>query len=406
MRHVCLLIAAALPWGAAAPLRAQSSSASGASGRTPLTLSASLFSAQESTTESTGLPPEQGRLNLALGYAHNTRRHAVSLSAGSVLPYSGGLQRDRISYAGGVQFSSQLGRRTRFDASQSISLQPLNIGAITGSAESFPGGAVTSLASSTGLFSAQETKHDGAFSLSRALSARSSAAVSFTHSESTSPGQLPASSRLVAVSLQRRLSAAAAFHAGYGFGTATFASESADPGMRHDIDVGFSLSRPVPFSTRTVFDGSTGTALVTDGTRHRLRLVASGGLFRAFGRWSSRVGYSRPMQYVAGFKQPFFSDAVNLSLDGRPWTGWGVSLASGAARGSVGFGDGSRGYASYSVSMRLQRAIARDWHFEAEGFATSFHFISGTVAGAPLPPRLERRGVRVGVSWSTAWLRR
>jgi hypothetical protein len=402
--HACALLAAVLS-GAPVSVSAQAST-SGAptTGGAPLTLAASLFSAHESMAENTRRP-EQGRLNLALGYSRRTPATGLDFSASSVVPYAAGPRVEDASYAGSGRYSAQLGRRTRLDIAESVSQQPLNVAAVSGALAAAPGAAIPLGASATGVLSLRETRVDGSFSLARTLGPRSSATFSFTHNDSRSPGQRPASSRLLSARFERRVSAATAVHAGYGVGTATFATETTVPGVRHDVDFGISYARPLPFSRRTMLDASTGSTLLTDGIRHQLRLVVNGGLFRSLGRWSARLGYSRPIQYVAGFHQPFLSDAVHVSVDGRPGDAWQLSMASGVARGSVGFGGGSRGYESYSLSVRAQRKIARAWHLEAEAFATSFQFTNGSVDGV-LPSRVERRGVRGGLSWSTAFFRR
>jgi len=403
--RACALLAAVL---SAAPgsvsAQGATSGTTAAPGGAPLTLAASVFSAHESAAENTRRP-EQGRLNLALGYSRRTPATGLDFSASSVVPYAAGPRVEDASYAGAGRYSAQLGRRTRLDIAESISRQPLNVAAVSGALAVTPGAAMPLAGSATGVLSLRETRVDGSFSLARTLGPRSSATLSFTHNDSRSPGQRPASSRLVSARFERRVSAATAVHAGYGVGTATFATETTVPGVRHDVDFGISYARPLPFSRRTLLDASTGSTLLTDGIRHHLRLVVNGGLFRSVGRWSARLGYSRPIQYVAGFHQPFLSDAIHVSVDGRPGSAWQLSMASGVARGSVGFGGGSRGYESYSVSVRAQRRIARAWHLEAEAFATSFQFMNGSAHGV-LPSRVERRGVRGGLSWSTAFFRR
>jgi hypothetical protein len=365
----------------------------------------SMFSARETATDDAGgAAPEQARLNVALDYARNSRRQALQFSAVSVVPYAGGVAEGNVSYLGGVNYAVHLGRRMQLQVSQSVSQQPLGISAITGSGAGAAAGQPSPLTAG-GFLAVRETRHDGSFTLSRILNPRTSARFSFAHTSSVIPGRSDANSRLLSVSVERRMSAATRLHAGYGIGEATFATTDSEAGVRHDVDLGIAFARPLPFSRQTMLDVGTGTALVTDGLRHRVRFVASGSLSRPVGRWSSRLDYSRPMQFVAGFRQPFFSDAVGVTADGPIGRGWSLLLASGAARGSAGMGAGSRNYRSHSLSVRVDRQIAPTLRFVAEGFATSFVFAGGSTAG-PLPPRLERRGVRVGLSWTAPLLRK
>lgn len=392
------------PAGAEGWAQAPSPSAPLSDASRPVMVAVSMFSAFEGqSADPVGIPREDGQLNVAFGYGRQTRRHALQLSAATVVPYASGIEPRRISYAAGVNLASRLGRRTRLDASHSLTQQPFNIGSLTGGSRHAMATPLDGGRTHAGLFADRETRHDGAVSLSRTLSPRASAVLSYTHTSSRSAGMSPAGSQLVALRFDRRVFASGILHAGYGFGTATFATADAAAGRRHDLDLGIGFDGPLPFSSRTIFAAGTGSTIVTDGTRHRLRLVAHGSLSRALSqRWSSRLEYSRPMQFVAGFQQPLLSDTVRLALDGRLAGGWNLTWMSDASRGSVGFDTGGRRFQSFSASARLHRQLARQWQLEAEGFALSFRFSGGQGTAFPLPPEVVRRGIRVGLSWSTS----
>ena len=370
----------------------------------PLTFAASMFSGIESApVGGSGVPHEQARVNLALGYQRPGRRSSFEVAAGSAFPYVSGIRETAFSYAANGRFSSVLGRRTHFEASQSISQRPLDLNGLSGYSQG-PSGIArvgSALRTNDSLILERELRYDGAITLSRILGRRSSAALSFVHTGSSRVGVPAATSRILSARVERRLSSAAAFRLGYGFGSATFATAEADAGRRHDLDIGFDFARPLPFSGRTLFSAGTGSTLLTDGRTHRLRLVLSGSLSRDLGHaWSSRIAYSRPMQFVAGFRQPFLSDAIGWDVDGRLGRDWFVSLVSGIARGSVGLRSGGPGFGSYSALGRAYRQIGRQWRLEAEAFAMRFAFSGREVPENPLPLRLARRGVRAGITWS------
>jgi hypothetical protein len=379
----------------------------GAAVGSPLKIAVSTWSALESATVADA-PPEQGRVNVGLGYGHATRRSRFEFSMGSAVPYSNGISRDLVSYAGGLSFSTRFGRRIVLDVTESLSERPLDSTGISGYSPGVRGAVSDALTTNGGLGAARETRNDGEVTLSRTLSRRSTASVSFTHTSSRSAGLAPAGSQLASVRLERRLSPSAMFHAGYGFGSASFATADAAAGVRHDVDFGFDFARPLPFSGRTVLETETGSTILSDGRSRRLRLVLRGSLSRDLApRWSSRIEYSRPMQFVAGFRQPFLSDALGLNLDGQIGRAWFVLISGGFALGSVGFNSaGASQYDSYTTSVRVRREIGRAWHVEAEGFATRFRFMGGEPVGVSLPSRLQRQGVRAGLSWSAALFRR
>jgi hypothetical protein len=386
---------------------AQTSATAGSTGN-PLKVSVSMLSALESATVASGIaPPEQGRVNVGLGYGRANRRDSFEISLGSVVPYSAGTRQDLISYAGAFRFSSQLGRRNLLEIAESATERPLDSTGISGYSPGVPGALSDTLMSNAGLTAAREMRNDGAITLSRTFSRRSTASVSFTHTSSRSAGLATAGSQVGSVRLKRRLSPSFVFHAGYGFGSASVATSESAAGIRHDIDFGFAFARPLPFSGRTVLETETGSTLLSDGLSNRLRLVVRGSLARDLApRWSSRIEYSRPMQFVAGFQQPFLSDALGLNLDGQLGRVWFLSIAGRVARGSVGFNTGAPQYDSYTTSVRVRRQIGRAWHVEAESFATRFRFTGSERVGVSLPSRLERQGVRAGLSWSAALFRR
>jgi hypothetical protein len=385
---------------------AQTTGGTQAATGSPLKLSLSMMSALESATMVGGVPvAERGRVNVGLGYGRANRRNSFDLSLGSVVPYATGIREDLVSYAGSFSFSSRLGRRTDLQIAEAFSERPLDGTGLSGYSRGVPGAVSDALSTNASLSAVRETRSDGAITLSRTLSRRTSAALSFTHTSSRSPGLSPAGSQLAKVQLERRVSPSGTFHAGYGFGSASFSTSETAAGIRHDIDLGFNFARPLPFSGRTILETDTGSTLLNNGGSRKLRLVLRASLLRDLAaRWSSRIEYSRPMQFVAGFQQPFLSDALRLSVDGQMSRDWFLSFSGGVARGSVGFDIGTQKYDSYNTSVRVYRQIARTWRVEVEGFSTRFRY-TGQLSGA-LPPRIERQGVRAGLSWSAALFRR
>ena len=239
--------------------------------------------------------------------------------------------------------------------------------------------------------------------LSRILSRRSWVDLSFTHTGSIGPGWQTATSQIAGARIARRISPSSVFHAGYGFGVASFATVDRAAGRRHDIDLGVSFERPLPFSGRTLFSAGTGSTVLTDGRTHQFRLLASGSLSRDLGHaWSSRIAYSRPMQYVAGFEQPFLSDALSLKLEGRVGRAWFLSLGPGSPEGRSRSPRTVRRTTPTRPRCGVRRQIGRAWRVEAEAFAMQFTFRRGGYAERRVAALEQRHGVRAGISWSTA----
>src|SRR5438309_1854865 len=85
-----------------------------------------------------------------------------------------------------------------------------------------------------------------------------------------------------------------------------------------DFDARVNAARPLSFSRHTQIGFGTGTSVLTNATGRRLRLALSSSLARDWSRaWSARLEYNRPIEYLAGFAQPFLSDAVTVGANGR-----------------------------------------------------------------------------------------
>ncbi len=336
-----------------------------------------------------------------------TRRNSFDISVGSVLPYSTVISPDFVSYAGAFSFSSRFGRGTVLDVTGLLTERPLDSTVIAGYSLGAPGSVSDELMVNAGLTAARETRNDGAVTLSHTLSRRSMVSVAVTHTRSRSAGLATAGSQVASVRLERKVSPSGLFHAGYGYGSSSFATAEAAAGIRHDVDFGFDFSRPLPFSGRTVLETATGSTILSDGHNRRIRVIVRASLARDLARrWSARIEYSRPMQFVAGFQEPFLSDALGLNIDGQLGRAWFVLISGGVARGSVGFETGAARYDSYTASARLRRQIARAWSVDVEGYTTRFRSTgSESSLGMTLPSRLSREGVRIGLSWSAALFR-
>lgn len=293
MRDAGLLAAVVLFQASAAWAQTRSNTGvtSTAAAGSPLKISVSMLSSLETATVASGIaPPEEGRVNVGLGWGRATNRNSFEISAGSVVPYSTVVRQDLLSYAGAFSFSSRLGRRTTFEVLESAIDRPLDSFSISGYRPGVPGALSNSLMINAGLTDAREMRNDGAVTLYHTLSRRSTVSVSFMHTSSRSEGLATSGSRIASVRLERQVSPSGMFHAGYGYGSTSVATADAAVGIRQDIDFGFNFARPLPFSGRTVLETETGSTILNDGRSRRLRVVVRASLSRDLApRWSSRI---------------------------------------------------------------------------------------------------------------------
>ena len=295
-----------------------------------------------------------------------------------------------------VSSTVTLTRRMRLELSGRASHAPLDLfpafGATDGAA---PGRPVTSGSEVPGQ---RSLAHDGRLTLVRALGSRSSATFVVTHSASRRAGDRSQTTS-AGGRISRRVGPFVQWHGGYGYATSSFGAGGLAAGQqRHDLDVGVDYARPLPFWQHTTFAFGTGTALLVDPAARHLRVHTSAVLEHRFTpAWTGRLDFSRPIQFVAGFTQPFLSDALRIVLTGRLSARTTLTAAAGGARGAIGAGAGASRFASRSASIRIARRVSAVWEAEAE-LHDAQYTLDETTAG--IPARFTRRGVRAGLVWS------
>lgn len=174
-------------------------------------------------------------------------------------------------------------------------------------------------------------------------------------------------------------------------GDDTFVHESIDAGVDFNRDLQIARRTSVAFTT------STGMVKEAGGPRH-FRLDGSVGITKYFHRtWQVAAKAARNTQFLPGFFEPLFSDAINGSIGGMvskraEWFG-----VVGVSRGRFGFAEPSTDFLSADATTRLSVALAR--HFGVYGQYTFYFYDMDTSAAAvPLASRLSRQAITVGIN--------
>ena len=180
----------------------------------------------------------------------------------------------------------------------------------------------------------------------------------------------------------------------------------------HEIDAGVDYRRSLSITRRTQLGFSTGSTILqtpdiygaagADTGRYRTRYGINGTAYltREIGRsWTLQADYRRGLYLLEGIDEPFFSDAVNLSLGG--YAGPRLRFTSNAAynRGdSAGYSASNRRFGTYVGQAGLQFALVRSAALYTQFFYFRYRFDDGV----PLPPgfgrEFSRRGVRLGLN--------
>jgi hypothetical protein len=218
----------------------------------------------------------------------------------------------------------------------------------------------------------------------------------------------------VGIAHERRLSAHSALNLGYGIRATDRNSPAGQPRVLHTINAGVSYSRALSFSRRTSVSFGTGSIIArreplagSDGSSRMLaHLTGNAHLVHELGRtWSAQLSYQRGMVFREDFADQFyFMDRVSASIGGL------VSRRLSVAAGGM-----------YGTSTRDRPGASRYYRMAAMGQATYgltsylglfaryiyYELDYGDVGGldSRLPRKLNRQGVRVGLTTSIPLLR-
>jgi hypothetical protein len=352
-----------------------------------------------STTEGPAGSDSAARFRADIAHDRASRRGTLKLWAGVTADQGlSGIAARSLAEAASVDAAVILSRRMRVELSGRASWSPLDLFPAFGSAD---GESTRTVRSGSELQGDRTLSHTGRISLTRTLGRRSSASLTAVQGSSVR-AEDGVHSTSVSGRISRRIGSFGDWHGGYGFAATRFAGRlESGVQRRHDLDVGVDYTRPLPFSRHTTFTLITGSTLLVDGEKRHGRLNATAGiLHRLTGIWSGRLDYLRPIQFVAGFTEPFLSDSVRLSIAGPFARRAAVTAAAGYARGTLGPGAGAAGFTSYNATVRVTRRLGAAWQWEAEFHDARYAFDRAPSAAGEVPKRFVRRGARAGLVWS------
>jgi hypothetical protein len=367
----------------------------------------SMESAFESVRQASGTAGSDdgaARFRAELRHQRTSRRSSLRFWGGATADQLLATRSARsLAAAFTVDSTVTLSRRSRLDVAQRLSSTPLDLFTSLGSGA--PAAASQTVTSGSELKGFRTLTQDARAALTRTLSDKSVATFAGTFTVSAGARERVTSSGASA-RLTRRVGAFGGWHAGYGFTAATFGGPAArELQQRHDLDIGVDFARPLPFSRRTTFSVSTGSSWLVQDAQRQMRTNATAGVeHRLARRWTSRADYSRPIQFLAGFREPLLSDALRVGIEGRLPGRVSLSIIAGGARGAVGLGGGAR-FESYTGSVRVTRRLGPEWDMEVEYHDARYRFAGQVSSSGAIPAAFARRGGRVGFVWAPVWVR-
>jgi hypothetical protein len=217
----------------------------------------------------------------------------------------------------------------------------------------------------------------------------------------------------VGINYGRPLTRNATLTLGYAARVSDRRSRVGEPEVMHQINAGVNYARALSFSRRTTLSFSTGSAIAAServslpgsDPRTRIHLIGNLALLHEMGRtWAAGLNYSRGYRTIDGFDGLYFTDAVNANLNGLVTRRLSFGAAAAWGDSSIENGTGAR-HRGTSASARLQYALGAYLALYAHGIYHHYRFTDNIVLDPRLPRRMDRVGVRVGVTTSIPLIR-
>jgi hypothetical protein len=173
------------------------------------------------------------------------------------------------------------------------------------------------------------------------------------------------------------------------------------------LDAGVNYSRPLSISRRTTMSVSTGSAAYANTTETFYTVTASASLNHEINRtWVASAVYSRGLSVVVGFPEPFFSDAVTATIQGRLARRVTLVGNTGLSNGHVGLGSATNNYNSIQATSRVEWTVKSD-RIAVYGnyFYHAYQFDQAPSTLTPIPSQVNRNGVSAGLLFRIPLLR-
>jgi hypothetical protein len=136
------------------------------------------------------------------------------------------------------------------------------------------------------------------------------------------------------------------------------------------------------------------------------RVVGDGSVAYQFSRTGElRLSYSRGVEYILQLTQPVLIDGVSASVSVAPARRVGLSMSAGYSSGASVLHSSSQ-FDTYTANVRSHIAMTRMLAAYLEYLYYFYDFGATPLLAPGAPRRLERNGIRAGLTLSTPLFRR
>lgn len=404
--------------------------------RHKLDLTASAIGANDSDTptELVGVVPTESQVGgfstMLLGnaeYRYDGSRVQAGVTGDAAFRHYAELsEAQTTTYSFGAGLTAGLSPRTSLYANQSVAYSPSYLfGLFPDGQEPGPGDS-TPIAPDYVVDDTESYAYATSLGLTRGLSPRSALSLGgdyrYTNYVNETSRLTDLDSKGVHATYSRNVSKNVALSVGYRYRTGTFGYAlpvlGADIGAtsdEHGIDFGVRYTKPLSATRSFSLDASLGPSTVSlpplseavSGDDRLLR--GSGGIalgYQFIQNWQIRGAYSRRLEFIATLGQPVYADGISAELTGLPTARMEVSFSGRYSTGSSLLNVQNQLLDTTSASARMQFALSRSVAAYGEYIYYDYSFTRPVLSAPELSQRLERNGVRAGLTfWVPAFRR-
>lgn len=377
----------------------------------------------ENGLTSPGAPVLGGYYTMFTGsmeYAWTGRRVQIGATGSSAWRYFSEVGRVQgQSHSGGLGLSAELPSRVTLFVNQNAAYSPSYLYGLFPTSATHPSaGDSQAAAPDYAATDAESYSYQTIASLKRGFTRRGSVSLAADYSRSDFTGSSNPSRSVagrsdlmsygVRADFSKAIGRRESIRTGYRYKATEYGTSVAGRTGEHGFEVGFERTKILSASRRAEFGFSLGVSagevpVTTAGPEggEFYGLTGAASMTYQFGRsWDWGVSYRRGVAYVAELTEPVFTDGVSASIGGLLTRGMDLRLAAGYSSGeSVLYA--TSGFDTYTASARSRFAVTRRLGVYLEYLYYFYDFGGNSLVAPGLSPRLERHGVRGGL---TLWV--
>lgn len=375
---------------------------------------------------SQGTPAVSGQYTMLQAggkYSWTTRRLQVGITGDSAFrSYDFGAVRNS-SQSAGFGLSTVLPGRTQLAVNQSVAYSPSYLAGLFPSVAEPGLGDTRPTSPNYSVDDFSSMSYATTAAVSRGLTRRGSIMVggdySVTDFRTDSAARPDGSTRGLSTAFSHVVGRHSGLSVDYRYRTADFGFATVGSSTEHAVNLGVTHTRVLSATRRAEFSFGAGvstsnlpaqlalpTSAAPGATSRVYRMVADGSIAYQFSRTGQfRAGYHRGVDYIVELAQPVFTDGLSASLGGSITRRLDLALAAGYSNGAGALQTASK-FDTYTADARSHFALTRIFAVYVEYLYYFYDFGAAAILAPNVAKRLERNGIRAGLTVSTPLVRK